>query len=330
VERKEGAASAPSGRRFTVLDLPGAYSLDSRTPDEEITRQVLLGQQAQERLPEVLIAVADATHLERNLGIVLELQELGTPVVLALNMMDLAERRGLELDLEVLSRELGVPVVPTVAPRGEGIPKLLSLVEEEARKPSSGRTSPARSPDLSAEAVRARFSRIDRILAAAVRRPIRAAEWTDRLDRIVLHPVWGTLVFAGILTLLFQGIFTWAKVPAEAIQGGLGALGEALGGRLGDGPLRSLLVDGVIAGVGSVLVFLPQILILFSFILALEDSGYLSRAAFLMDRLMGRVGLHGRHSSRSSRPMPARFQESWRRGRSRTDGTGWPRFSWLL
>ncbi|MGZ3699868.1 MAG: ferrous iron transporter B, partial [Bdellovibrionota bacterium] len=293
VERKEGTATAPSGLALTILDLPGTYSLDARTPDEAITRDVLLGLHAHEERPEALVAVADATNLERNLGLVLELRELGQPVVLALNMMDLAESRGMVLDLALLSRELGVPVVPTVAIRGKGIPELLRKVEDLLQAPARI----ARAPDWkkpSVADIRARFKEVDRILRAATKTAARPTLWTDRIDRVVLHPVWGTLLLAVVLALIFQAIFSWATVPQDWIKSAVSWFSAQVGGLMPDGALKSLLVDGILSGVGSVIVFLPQILLLFCFILLLEDSGYMARAAFLMDRLMGRVGLHGR------------------------------------
>ena len=295
VERKEGFIHLPnSGGMLSILDLPGTYSLDARTPDEVITRDVLLGTHAQELPPQTLVAVADATNLERNLGLVLELRELGRPCVLALNMMDLADARGLELDLNVLERELRLPVIPTVAVKGKGI---LDLVDRVARMALEQRSSstpamPWKSP--TPDEVRARFAEVDRILKAATRKQSRPSEWTDRIDRVVLHPLWGSLFLIGILLVLFQAIFTWAKVPMDAIQAIVDWSGAHVGAWLGEGPLQSLITDGVLAGAGAVLVFLPQILLLFFFILILEDSGYMARAAFLMDRLMGKVGLHGR------------------------------------
>ncbi len=297
VERKEGSLTTPSGLRVSLLDLPGAYSLDARTPDEQITRDVLLGQVRDEAMPAVLVAVADATNLERNLGLALELRSLGRPVVLALNMMDLAKRRGLELDLEILSRELGVKVVPTVAVRREGVRELLGEIERTLGADAMEVRTPANRPvwtRATADEVRERFQEVDRVVAAATRRHVRPALWTDRIDRVVVHPLYGSLILLALLTVLFQAVFSWSAVPSDALEAGIGWLGQSLGALLPEGALRSLLVDGLIAGVGSVLVFLPQILILFLFILMLEDSGYMARAAFLMDRVMGRVGLHGR------------------------------------
>jgi ferrous iron transport protein B len=291
VERKEGTASSPSGKQLSVLDLPGTYSLDARTPDEQITRDVILGRVANEEAPEVLIAVADATNLERSLSLVLELQELGVPVVLALNMMDLAQSRGLELDLSVLKRELSVPVVPTVAVKKLGISELLTEVERVLGRSQSPRHEIGKT---TAESIKTRFAQVDRILALAIGKQVEPSRWTDKIDRIVLHPFWGTLLLVAVLALMFQAIFTWATVPADFLEGSVGALGEWVSAQMAEGPLRSLIVEGVIAGVGGVVVFLPQILLLFVFILALEDSGYMARAAFLMDRWMGKVGLHGR------------------------------------
>ena len=298
VERKEGGLVTPSGMKLSLLDLPGTYSLDAKTPDEAITRDVLLGRVHGESRPGALVAVADATNLERSLGLVLELKRLGTPVVLALNMMDLARGRGLDLDIEVLSEGLGVRVVPTVAVSGEGLDELLNEVERllgmEPGSAHAAQNPPGFDGLSEGFAVRRRFEEVDRILGASVRKTIAPTLWTDRIDTVVLHPVWGVLTLAILLGVMFQAIFSWASVPADWIEAALSSVGAWLGSQLPEGPLQSLLVDGIIAGVGSVLVFLPQILLLFFFILLLEDSGYMARAAFLMDRIMGRVGLHGR------------------------------------
>ncbi len=299
VERKEGVFVTPSGLRVSVLDLPGTYSLDAKTPDERITRDVLLGLREDESSPEILVAVADATNLERNLSLVLELKSLDRRVILALNMMDLAKQRGLVLDLATLSRELGVPVVPTVAVRKDGIRELLAQLDCQLKEYAEKRMAPKRPskvewrPPTGSE-IRERFNEVDRIIRVSTRKEIAPTIWTDRIDRIVVHPVWGTLILVGLLITIFQAVFTWASVPADWIEGAVTSIGAYLGELLPEGILRSLLVDGVIAGVGGVLVFLPQILFLFAFLLILEDSGYMARAAFLMDRLMGKVGLHGR------------------------------------
>ena len=299
VERKEGNIDVPGGHRLKILDLPGTYTLDANTLDEAVTRDVLLTRKIEGAPPDLLVAVADATNLERSLGLVLELKELGFPMVLVLNMMDLARRRGLNIDLEILTKEIGMPVFPVVAVKKEGLDLLL---EEMVRRVGHGRHPPKPSfpdstwtlPKHSAQEVRARFREVDRILKQAKVGPLKPAHWTDRIDRLVLHPLWGSLLLIAILGFVFQSIFNWATYPMDLIEKGIGFVSEILRHYLPSGVLQSLLVDGVLAGVGSVVVFLPQILLIFFFILLLEDSGYMARAAFLMDRQMGRVGLHGR------------------------------------
>ncbi len=291
VEKKEGTRVAPNGEVIRILDLPGTYSLDAKTPDEEIARDVLLGRVESVERPDIILAVADATALERNLGLVLELKALDRPMVLALNMMDLARARGAEIDLDILSRELGVPVIPTVAVKGEGVDSLIERALKLARVPDVDTPEwVTPTPDD----VRNRFHQVDAILKKAVRIAARPLVWSEKIDRVVVHPVWGSLILLVVLAVVFQAIFTWATIPSDLIKDGVEGFGTKVGGWLSEGPLRSLLVDGVIKGVGSVLVFMPQILILFFFILMLEDSGYMARAAFLMDRVMGKVGLHGR------------------------------------
>jgi ferrous iron transport protein B len=301
VERKEGIArSLPSGAggsapgaapiEVRILDLPGTYSLQPQSPDEAITRDVLMQKLAGGDRPGAVIAVADTLNLERNLSFVLELRSLGIPMVLALNMMDLAEARGMKLDLDALSRELGMPVVPTVAIRGQGTRELLERVHG-CLETQAVRSFPALSPPLSVDA---RFKEVDRILSIAVKTPARPASVSDRIDAFVLHPVTGVLTLLVVLTIVFQAVFSWAAPFQDLIRAGIAWVGTFVGGFLADGLVKSLLVDGILAGVGGVLVFLPQILFLFFFILILEDSGYMARAAFLMDRLMSKVGLHGR------------------------------------
>ncbi len=291
VERKEGVFETPSGQRIRVLDLPGAYSLNALSIDESITRDVVLGTRQDEERPDLLVCVTDATNLKLNLRLVVEAKRLGLPTVLALNMMDVATHRGVEIDADALERELGIPVVPTIAVRRGGADALVRLIQDHL----SDRPMPApawTAPDVGGVAATQREVR--RILDAAVREPANELRVDDALDRVVLHPVWGSLVLAGTLFLMFQAVFSWAAAPMDAIKAAIEALDGAVTALLPAGVLQSLLVDGVIAGAGSVLVFLPQILILFLFILALEDSGYLPRAAFLLDRLMGTVGLSGR------------------------------------
>lgn len=291
VDRKEGQLTTPSGKQFRVLDLPGAYSLNAVSIDEEITRDVVLGMLGGEPRPDMLVCVSDATNLKLNLRLVLEVKRLGLPMVLALNMTDLASKRGIEIDVPALARELGMPVVRTIAVKRGGASELISQLE--ASLPDDVPHPPVWLPPDVAD-VTATQREVRRILAATVREPALDTRLDERIDRVVLHPVWGMLILAATLFLMFQAVFSWASLPMEWIKGGVEAIGELLTEQMPDTILRSLLVDGIVAGVGSVLVFLPQILILFLFILALEDSGYLPRAAFLLDRLMGTVGLSGR------------------------------------
>jgi ferrous iron transport protein B len=296
VERKEGRLIGPrSGRIFRVSDLPGAYSLEPTTLDEAIARDVVLGRHAAQASPDLLVCVVDATNLRLNLRLVLELQRLGRPLIVALNMTDVAEQRGYQLDARALERALGVPVIPTVAVRSGGERELVLAIERFDFSAAAALAAPRlEAPATSAAEIEATQREVRRVLQEiGYRVPARLA-LLSKLDAVVLHPVAGPLLLATVLFLMFQAVFSWAKGPQNAINSGVQVLGGWLGQVLPAGPLRGLLLDGVIAGVGSVLVFLPQILILFLFILALEDSGYLPRAAFMLDRLMGRVGLSGR------------------------------------
>jgi ferrous iron transport protein B len=291
VERKEGQIRNAEGRAMSVLDLPGTYSLRARSPDEEVTRDAVLGRLAGERQPDVIVCVADATNLRLGLRLALELKAVGQPLVLALNMYDIAERQGLRIDLEGLSNELGLPVVTTVATRRRGIGDLVSTAE--AAQESGGRTGNQwAAPD--AGALRATAREAERIMKACVRAPERPDTLTGRVDSILLHPVAGLAILFALLFVMFQAVFTWATPLMDGIEALLGGLGAWVATVMPDGIWQSLIVDGLISGVGSVLVFLPQILILFLFIIALEDFGYMARAAFLMDKIMGGAGLHGR------------------------------------
>ena len=292
VERKEGSFTGPTHQRlYRVLDLPGAYSLTPTTLDEAITRDFLLGRLAGESAPEFVICVVDATNLRLNLRLVLELKRTGVPMIVALNMSDLAIRRGYRLDRERLEQELGVPVVETIAVEHGGHRK---LVEQLEQMPHPGARPPVDWREPSFEEIRDTQREARRILRdIGYVEPARKRA-LQRLDAMVMHPVAGPLILAVLLFFVFQAVFSWAAVPMDLIDRGVSGLGELIHASLPPGALRSLLVDGVIAGAGSVLVFLPQILILFFFILVLEDSGYLPRAAYLLDRLMGSVGLSGR------------------------------------
>lgn len=292
VERKEGLIRSADGRTLSVLDLPGTYSLRARSPDEEVTRDAVLGRLAGETPPDVLICVADATNLRLVLRLVLELKAVGRPMVLALNMYDIAQRQGLRIDLERLSAELGVPVVPTTATRRRGVDDLIATVSGVVDSAPQSAANAWAAPD--AAALRSAAREAERIMKACVRPPERPDTLTGRIDSVLLHPVGGLVILLALLFVMFQAVFAWATPLMDGIEGLLGALGVAVAAVMPDGIWQSLIVDGLISGVGSVLVFLPQILILFLFIILLEDFGYMARAAFLMDRIMGGAGLHGR------------------------------------
>jgi ferrous iron transport protein B len=353
VEKKEGTFLGSHGEPLDLLDLPGCYSLQSRSPDEAVSRDVLLGRQPDTARPDAVLAVVDATNLERNLYLVSQLLELGLPVFLGLNMVDLLEKRGAAIDVAQLSEHLGIPVLPLVAPKGTGLialkqalsqtplphPKVRPPLPEALRKeaeliasrlPNNGaqmseavlllglapeqlqntlllseelrsclasarqRLEAAGLEPVSA-AVDARYDWIQNICSACVRSPEAGGLTTsDKLDAILTHGVWGWMAFIGSMTLMFFSIFTLAKIPTDWIAAAQSACGNWIETLLTEGDFRSLLVDGVLAGVAGVVVFLPQILILTLFLGLLEDSGYMARAAFLMDRLMSRVGLHGK------------------------------------
>jgi ferrous iron transport protein B len=288
VERHSGRLTLADGRPVELVDLPGAYSLEPASPDEAVTRDVLLGKQAGERTPDALVIVLDASNLDNHLRFALQLIELGLPTVIALNMVDLAKRDGLELNSKRLSDALGVPVVETVAVRRRGIKELQQAVDDMLSSPFCGVHKHVKS-DLVHLQQRAR-----EIATAAVVSETPVRRWTHRLDAILLHPVIGPIILALIMFVMFQAVFAWSKAPQDWIGSGVTWLSALVRGALPQGLLRSMIVDGAIAGVGAVITFLPQILILFFFILLLEGTGYMVRAAFLMDRLMHGVGLSGR------------------------------------
>jgi ferrous iron transport protein B len=293
VERREGERIMADGTPLRVLDLPGTYSLNPTTLDEAITRDVLLGRVAGEASPDLVVCVVDAVHLPIGLRLALEVKRLGLPMVLALNRMDVAQKRGVHIDQAKLSAELGVTVLPTVAVKRGGADALIEAIEPKHWQHRRSVSQPAWQAPTAEDAEQTQTD-LRGVLAAVGYQPPRESAWRARIDAVLLHPLNGLAILAVVLFVMFQAVFSWAEAPMDWIEGGMASLGAWVGEHMPAGPLTSLLVDGVIAGAGSVLVFLPQILILFFFILALEDSGYLPRAAYLLDRLMGGVGLSGR------------------------------------
>jgi ferrous iron transport protein B len=359
VEKKTGTTFSQHGRPITVIDLPGTYSLAARSPDEAVVRDVLLGRRADTAQPDRIICIVDATNLERNLYLVHQVLDLGRPVILVLNMMDLAVAAGLNLRVARLEHELGIPVIPCEAANGKGILELrlamsrtdlplsrhqwdipapiapavseiqASLIENDGKQPLiaraealllltdqdvvrvAGSTSlneetaailsgwkkrwEGQGVDWSGTLVNSRYEAISRLCAEVVLRAGKTGpSVSDRIDQVVVHPLWGWLVLGAIMTALFLSIFTLAEYPMNWIDGEVAALGSWVKGAMSPGDLRDLFTDGAIAGVGGILVFLPQILILFFFLGLLESTGYMARAAFIMDRLMSRVGLNGK------------------------------------
>ncbi|ALJ16056.1 ferrous iron transporter B [Sphingopyxis macrogoltabida] len=290
VERKAGHASFADGRPISLIDLPGSYSLTPASPDEAVTRDVIMGRQHGEQRPDALVVVLDAANLDNHLCFALELIALGLPTVVALNMLDLAERDGLTLDPARLSAELGVPVVPTVAVRRRGLTELLAALDE-AMRTQVPRTDAAAAAPAADKSLHQRARAISRA-ATLAETPVR--RWTQRVDAVVLHPVAGFAILLALMFVMFQAVYAWAGPPADALEGLVGTAQQWVVANLPENFLRDLVVEGLLAGVGAVVVFLPQILILFLFILLLEASGYMTRAAFLMDGLMAKVGLSGR------------------------------------
>jgi ferrous iron transport protein B len=293
VERKSGVFQTPTGRNVAIIDLPGTYSLRGRSPDEAITREVVLGEMRDETVPDCIVCVADATNLRLSFRLVLELKQVGRPMVLVLNMIDLARHRGIGIDLDRLARELGIPVTTAVAVRKGGTADLLRHLEGIPRGRPIDRSA-NRWHVLSPSELRAMQREADRIIAATITPPARPDTMTTRIDSVVLHPLAGLLVLLTVLFVMFQAVFSWSQPAMELLSNAFSALGQFAHAVLPDGLLQSFVQNGVISGVGSVIVFLPQILTLFLFILLLEDFGYMGRAAFLMDRIMGGAGLHGR------------------------------------
>jgi ferrous iron transport protein B len=291
VERKAGRLILPSGEPVELLDLPGAYSLDSASPDEEVTRQVVLGEFPGEAMPELLVLVIDAANLEQHLVFAQEVIALGRPTIVALNMIDMAERDGLTVDPAALAVSLGVPVLPTVAVRRRGLEPLLAAIETAAA--AGAQKSPTRQR-LAELSLPERRLAAHNMAAGAILSETTQRRWHAHLDKFLLHPWIGPPILFALLFVIFQAVFAWATPFADAIEAAIGALIELATAVIPAGFVQDLVTQGVLTGVGSVIVFLPQIVILFAFILIMEQSGYMARAAFIMDRMMAGVGLSGR------------------------------------
>jgi ferrous iron transport protein B len=301
VERRSGAIT-DFAYPAELLDLPGTYSLFVTSPDEQVARDMILGQIAGEQRPDLLIAVIDATNLRLGLRLVLELKALNRPMILALNQMDAARARGIHINTAGLAREIGIEVIETVAVTRDGVDELRKVLsryaEDRAKRPQDEDTQTLSFntiEDLSRDdSIEALYERIGKILSSEVIQPSKPPLWQDRLDAVVMHPVLGLIVLFSILLVVFNAVFAWATPVTDLINTGTEVLAAAVADQLPDGILKQFLADGLIAGVGSVIVFLPQIIILFFFILLLEDTGYLTRAAFLLDRPMRGLGISGR------------------------------------
>ena len=292
VERKQGMFHTPSGQSYRLLDLPGAYSLRARSPDEAVTRDVLLGKLDEVDRPDLVICVADATNLKLHLRFALELKKIGIPMILALNMFDIAERRKFAIDCAALSKALGITVVPTVAVRGGKVEALLAAVDAFFAHPLQPNLSEWHEPST-AELRGLNRTALHMLDEAGVAYGVPPVT-TYAIDRVLLNPALGLIILTGMMFFIFQSVFSWSAWPMDQIDAAATDIGSWLTAHMPDTLLRSFLVDGIIAGIGSVVIFLPQILVLYFFILILDDSGYMARAAFLLDRLMGGVGLHGK------------------------------------
>ncbi len=299
VERKEGRLSLDSGKNIRILDLPGAYSLYPRSLDEKVTCNVLLGRAEGEKRPDLVVCILSAMNLRRNLRLVLAAKRLGLPCVVVLNMLDIAKRQGLEINTDALSKELGLPVLTSIGIQADGADGIKSFFNQLDWKDLSALRTGTCDATLENAASHIAHSESDniqvqRILKSLGLDQIIPDRFSDRLDSVLLHPIIGPIILAALLFFIFQAVFSWATVPMDLIKTTIEYFGGLLGEVLPNNWLRSLLINGVLAGLGGVVIFLPQILILFFFILLLEESGYLPRAAFLLDRVMGSVGLSGR------------------------------------
>ncbi|MFC7048307.1 ferrous iron transport protein B [Emcibacter nanhaiensis] len=290
VEKRSGHYTSSTGRNIGLIDLPGIYSLKDRTLDERISRQVITGRHPEEEQPDILLCVADSTNLRVHLRLVLEVKELGLPLILVLNMQDLAERDRIKIDVDKLAEELGVPVITSVAVRQVGMTELKKILDRDLREMSHHQPPHQGKHSTTRELQRHARQMAERVLISEGRQH----KITRQIDQVVLHPLAGPVIFFALLFIMFQAVFSWAEAPMDMIDAGVIGLQDLATAHLPDNWILSLLNDGILAGVGSVVIFLPQILVLFAFILVLEASGYMARAAFIMDRLMEKVGLNGR------------------------------------
>ncbi len=289
VERKAGRMILPSGEPIELIDLPGAYSFDAASPDEEVTRKVVSGGFLGETRPDVLVLVLDAANLEQHLVFAQEVIALGQPTIVALNMVDLAERDGLVLDPAALQAALGIPVIPTVAVRSRGLDALGEALDRAGKADRPAQKLSRDNLSMAERRLAARHMAKGAVLSRSTRHTIES-----RLDDVLLNPWAGPVILLALLFVVFQAVFAWATPFADALEGGVGFASETVTAAMPEGFARDLLTEGLLAGVGSVIVFLPQIIILFFFILVMEATGYMARAAFIMDRMMAGVGLSGR------------------------------------
>lgn len=292
VERKAGDYISTSGKKMSIIDLPGLYSLNPQSIDEQISYDILNGTNSIEEKPDYIIVVIDSSSLERSLSLALELSSLKIPMLIALNMIDLAKSRGLKINTKILSDQLGAQVVETVATSAKSLETLHKAIDSVEKTKEIKERIQINKPTM--EDIANRFKQVEQILKQCVLQPITHDQLTLRLDKFLLHKIWGNIFLFLVMLFMFQSVFSWASTPMEIIDSGFGLLGGFISNILPDGLIRSLLVDGIIAGVGAVLIFLPQILILFFFIFLLEGTGYMARAAFLLDRFMASIGLQGR------------------------------------
>ena len=299
VERKEGRLTLKSGKSIRILDLPGAYSLYPRSLDERVTCNVLLGRAEGEKRPDLVVCVLSASNLRRNLRLVLAAKRLGLPCLVVLNMLDIAKRQGLQIDTAALSHELGLPVVTSIGIHADGADDLKSFLSNLDWRNLSALQTGTSDATLENVASHIAHTESDNILVQKILQNLKLDQvipdhLSDRLDAVLLHPVFGPLILITLLFFIFQAVFSWAVLPMELIKTAIEFLGAQITEILPNNWVRSLLINGILAGLGGVVIFLPQILILFFFILLLEESGYLPRAAYLLDRVMGSVGLSGR------------------------------------